>query len=148
MDNKTYFKLIRQTKEVGDCQIWKGYTRNKLPAARINGNLQYLHQAFYEYINNTTLTSDDRIMHSCGNSCCLNPDHLICGNTFDHAQLKIERQQHAFGSKHGLAKLTEEDVRDIRDMSNTHTTKEIAQIFDLSVGHTSAIIRKIYWKHV
>lgn len=52
------------------------------------------------------------------------------------------------GESHGCAKLTEEDVRTIRDLRGKMTTKELGEMFDIARCTVSAIQLHRIWKGV
>jgi hypothetical protein len=66
------------------------------------------------------------IMHTCDTPSCCNPKHLIAGTAKQNMQDKLAKGRHASGTKgrpdlaahgssHGNSKLTEEQVRSIRE---------------------------------
>lgn len=52
------------------------------------------------------------------------------------------------GAGHYLTKLTEEDVRQIREKAKTMTRKAIAKEYNMSVSATNSIVNRSNWKHV
>jgi hypothetical protein len=52
------------------------------------------------------------------------------------------------GVKHSQARLTEEDVREIRNLWPRFTQKDIAYIYGMSVTHVNSIINRKKWRHV
>lgn len=54
------------------------------------------------------------------------------------------------GSKHGMSKLTEQDVRDMRTMYATgdYYIKDIAKHYKMNGGQVGEIIKRRSWKHV
>lgn len=59
-------------------------------------------------------------------------------------KLKISQK----GSEHGMSKLTEKDVLEIRKIGRTKTLKEIAIIYDVDMSLISSILLNKIWKHV
>lgn len=68
-----------------------------------------------------------------------------------------ENNYHAFkndlskslkGSKHPLAKLSEDDVIKIRELGNKYTQQYIAKMFNISFQEISDIINRKKWKHI
>lgn len=70
------------------CHIWTGATfSNGYGAIGHKGRTRRVHRVVYELAHNTTLTSDQILLHSCDNPLCCNPQHLTVGtnkqNTHD-----------------------------------------------------------------
>jgi len=57
------------------------------------------------------------VRHSCDNKPCFNPDHLIVGTPKENTRDKIERSFDGRGATNGNAKLTAEQVAEIRASS-------------------------------
>lgn len=103
------------------------------------------------------------VCHKCDTPLCVNPDHLFLGTHRDNmadmaakgrangepgnqaSRLRPENQ--ARGERHGLAKLTEADVREIRtaDPVRWH---ELAKQKGVTRGLVSMVARRQLWKHV
>lgn len=54
------------------------------------------------------------IRHTCDNRQCINPAHLITGLPADNSRDAVERQRMANGERHGMHKLTDEEVNAMR----------------------------------
>lgn len=93
-----------------------------------------------------------QVLHRCDNRACVNPDHLFLGTQKDNIRDMMAKGREGFkpprclGSRHGSAKVTEDDVRAIRQ--STLSTRELAGQYGLSWN----VVRKIrihqIWKHV
>ena len=89
------------------------------------------------------------VLHKCDTPPCFNPDHLFLGTLADNLHDMTCKGRRAYGSQHGLAKLTEEDVRSIRDLSAAGTTGvELAKRFSVRGTTISAVVNRKNWKHV
>jgi hypothetical protein len=55
------------------------------------------------------------IRHTCDTPQCINPLHLVSGTHADNVKDRVERNRSAVGEKNGRAKLTVEQVREIRN---------------------------------
>ena len=88
------------------------------------------------------------VLHKCDNPRCVNPDHLFLGTHQDNMDdmARKGRRVIQYGEKANRAKLTEEDVLEIRkDKRSYH---KIAQ--DYGVGDTTIRMAKIRktWTHI
>jgi len=66
------------------------------------------------------LTMDDwnpslMVLHSCDNEPCCRPSHLFQGTQLDNRRDSIAKGRGVLGETHGMSRLTEMQVREIRD---------------------------------
>lgn len=94
----------------------------------LNGIKHHLlaHRAWYMIKNNTILTTDQIILHTCDNPACINIEHLLLGNHNDNVQDKVRKNRQAKGELNGRSKLTKDKVLLIRssDLSNSKLANE------------------------
>lgn len=75
--------------------------------------------------------------------------NLRWGTHMDNERDKEIHGTQPRGMKHGNAKLTDDQVRKIREMArNGMTGKDIAVFFNISADNATYIIRRAGWKHV
>lgn len=87
------------------------------------------------------------VLHRCDNPPCCNPEHLFLGTHKDNMADMRNKGRSLTGSKHSLAKLTEEDVRSIRSMLATgETQRVVAAKFGVAQQHVSKISNRSSWK--
>ena len=94
-------------------------------------------------------------MHKCDNPLCINYFHLFIGSLRDNTQDMIKKGRARFtsnvavGSKHGMAKLTEQDIVEIRRLLKTNIKQTlIAKQFSVTRSLISAIKCNKIWNHV
>lgn len=89
------------------------------------------------------------VRHICNNPSCVNPNHLEVGTYQDNSNdMKLAgRQPKMCGIKNGHAKLTEEQVRDIRNRIG-QSLKEIGNEFGVRSDYIKRIIERKIWKCV
>lgn len=100
-----------------------------------------------------TLQSALYVCHRCDNPKCVNPDHVFVGTPKDNASDMMKKNRHARtsqpGSKHGMSKLTEDDVLKIRLLRATGLThRKIAEQFGVSSSMVTYILNGKNWKHI
>ena len=59
------------------------------------------------------------VMHRCDNPACCNPAHLGVGTHRDNMQDRVRKGRNAHGERNGMAKLTREQVAEIRAASGS-----------------------------
>lgn len=110
-----------------------------------NGKTAYAHRVSYE-IAKGPIPEGMFILHSCDNRKCVNPYHLSLGSFNDNMADMVDKQRQAHGEKNGHAKLTVEQVREIR--SAIGTQKEIAACFNVARSLVSMIRSGRIWRQV
>lgn len=95
------------------------------------------------------------VCHRCDNPRCCNPDHLFLGtrgeNTLDaHAKGRLKPPPHLPGEKSRQAKLTEQQVLEIRRSyaSGATTLKGLARIYGVRFTCIHAIVSRRTWQHL
>lgn len=89
------------------------------------------------------------IMHICDNPACVNPAHLKLGTQAENMLDCYLKNRHSKGES--KSKLKEIEVRAIRMLHASHSgysARKLSKIFNISQGHTSAIISRRTWKHI
>lgn len=111
------------------CWNWNG-SLNGYGRVNIGGKNRYAHRYFYE-LHRGKIPEGLLVLHRCDNKKCVNPEHLFTGTQVDNMKDMFEkgRGNKAKGSRNGSVKLTEENVRYIRNSSDTN--KSLAAQFDL-----------------
>lgn len=108
-----------------------------------------LHRVSYE-LHYGPIPEDMQVNHLCHNPSCCRPSHLYLGTQKDNIQDQIDRGTFIKGSKHGNAKLCEEQVWEIKSLlkEGCMKHKEIAEIFAVDRSTITDIRRNKTWKHL
>ena len=92
------------------------------------------------------------VCHHCDTSGCVNPAHLFLGTHADNMRDMYSKKRHprsgACGEASGKAKLTENEVREIRALHGTMTYKEIAKQFGIGKTTVWTILSGRTWRHL
>ncbi len=138
-------KVIRKE----GCWEWKGapgpngylnirYNRKKIMAHRVSWIL---------YKGN--IPDNLWICHSCDNRRCTNPDHLFLGTPKENSEDRDKKLRGLQGSRHHKAKLTEENVMEIKKMLKLGiSSQKIAREFCVTDGTIWFIKHEKTWRHL
>lgn len=107
-----------QSGDDSECWLWKGpFDRLGYGQFTLSGRPRRAHRVAYYLWNGDWFGPDTKVRHSCDVRECCNPNHLIPGTQAQNMRDRRLREGYrtiARGAAHGLAKLTEGAVRDIR----------------------------------
>jgi hypothetical protein len=105
------------------------------------------------------------VCHHCDRKICVRPDHLFLGTPSDNIRdakrkgrmasgdrngMKLHPERTARGINHGQAKLTEDEVRQIRFLYTPRIISQpfLAKLFNVNQGAIWAILKRKSWKHL
>lgn len=90
------------------------------------------------------------VMHKCDNPACINIDHLMLGTQADNISDCIEKDRHCRGERHPKAKLTAEDVIEMRRLFDSGEKRiyELVEMFSVSQALVSAVVYRKHWRHI
>lgn len=96
-----------------------------------------------------SLTSASMICHTCDNPGCVNPSHLYKGNHQTNMKDRFERNRTNKGTRNGMAKLSEEQVRRIRRLDAEGIKRKVlSKLFCIVPQTISKICLKRRWIHI
>jgi hypothetical protein len=130
------------------CWLWtlipsaKGYGR-----WTVEGRKVFTHRYAWT-ITNGPIPDFLRVLHTCDNPPCVNPDHLWLGTDADNGRDKKEKGRAAKGENNGRAKITIEIVDLIRSQYKTgnYSHRSLAKKYSLSKTEIGHIIREEKWR--
>ena len=101
------------------------------------------------YLNFGEIPVGSVIRHTCHNPPCVRPDHLRVGTQKENVEDELDRGTFPRGSRHGMARLTEADVLEIRRLAvDGETYRTIATRFGVSHHTVGVIVRRQAWARV
>ena len=117
------------------CWDWTG-ARNakKYGVIRVENQKMLAHRVSYSVFVGE-IKPGSSVLHRCGNSFCVNPEHLFQGNTAAFC-----------GEEHPMARLTAPQVLQI--VANEGAQRAIARKYGVSKGLVWAIKKGVRWGHL
>jgi DNA-binding XRE family transcriptional regulator len=141
---KTLFSQIIKTDD-GSCWTWTGFAHKEYGIINLNNINYYVTRVIYELMHGESVLGFD-VCHHCDNPRCVNPDHLFLGTAKDNVDDCHNKKRHAFGSRHGNSKLTEDKIKEIRFRSLFQTQTDLARDFKIHRKTIGKILSGRSWK--
>lgn len=127
------------------CWLWMGPYCEEYGAFSVRSKAYVAHRFSYER-HKGVIPEGKIVMHHCDNTFCVNPSHLSAVEQSVNIADKVSKGRQAVGSGHGMAKLTEDDVRAIR--ASGLSLSKIAAQYGITKTMVSYIKRRQNWKHI
>lgn len=131
----------------GEHWLWTGYLSNGYGSILVDGKAERVHRYSWT-VHNGPIPDGIDVLHKCDIRNCVKPDCLFLGTDLDNIRDMIAkgRSVNVTGEKHGMAKLTESDVKELRRLyaANVGPTR-IAKRFPISKSQIWNIVRGKSW---
>ena len=145
---------------IGGCWEWLGY-RNANGYGRfcVNGKPELAHRVSWQIHFGEIPKRDDYhgwcVCHACDNPACVNPAHLFLGSHSDNMKDRCDKGLRPCGyadwprgSAHPGAKLTEDQVREIRANDGRLSHQKLAAVYGVCRAHIGLIMNRKTWTHI
>lgn len=133
----------------GDCWAWQGRTVKGYGHFDVHGQTKLTHRVAYELAYGDIPDGMD-ILHRCDNPSCVRPEHLTPGTHADNMadMMAKGRNRQPSGERHPRAKLTWEQVREIRwrYAAGGVGLKTLGAEYRVHFSLISLIIREKIWR--
>lgn len=112
-----------------------------------DGKSEWAHIVMCRLAHGEPPTPDHVAAHNCGrgNQACCNPTHLRYATRSENQMDRIVHGTSNRGSRNGMSKLTEDDVRSMRALKGQMTQARIAERFQVSLGSVRDILANRRW---
>jgi hypothetical protein len=140
-----------RVRKIGLCWEWTGsLDTSGYGLVRVDGRLMKAHRYSYLLTRGSLPPPTCVVRHKCDNPVCVNPDHLEPGTRADNTRDRDERNRFVClqGEAHGMHKLTERDVRWIRENVGLLSGAEMARKLRVSPTAVNRAALRQTWRHI
>jgi HNH endonuclease len=136
------------------CWLWTGYKNSYgyglFSLGRHGKTFNVPVHRFAWESRNGPIPAGGHVLHSCDVPSCVNPDHLRLGTHTENMADMVTRKRLAIGSRHGMARLTEAQVAEIKGLyaRGGILQSEIARRYNVVQQTISRIVTGKDWGHV
>ena len=152
MDESTLARFMAKVNKTETCWLWtasrnrNGYGQFGIKKTDGTNTMVEPHRLLYKH-HHGEIPEGLVVRHKCLNKHCVNPDHLEVGTEKENQADRVRDGTALYGEKHQSSKLTEAQVRDIRNRVG-QLQKEIAEEFGVAFQTISKIRRGERWTHI
>ncbi len=133
----------------GDCWVFSSLRKNGYGRLLIDHRFFQAHRVSWE-LHNGPIPDGLWVLHRCDNPACVRPDHLFLGTHADNMADRHAKERDAACERHGRARLTAADVREIRRHcdNRTKTQTELAADYGVAQSNISMIALRVTWRRL
>lgn len=145
MSDEIEIRFMRFVQLTNSCWMWTGNRYAKgYGQIRVSGKPKRAHRISYELFVGP-IPDGMIVCHECDNPPCVNPDHLYIGTQSDNIRDSVRKGRHSglrYGEHHSQARLSNQEIEDIRAKYKTGTVSQkfLSQECKVSQMHISNII--------
>lgn len=147
-------QFIARTDRTGPCWIWQGTPSHAYGVVQHEGRQHRANRLSYLLFVGS-IPEGMCVLHRCDTPRCVRPDHLFLGtqadNMADMAAKGRARQsaRRAVGTSHGLAKLSDDVVREARSRFTAgESIRGLARAFGVGRSTMGRVLHGQTWTHV
>lgn len=151
-DQRTRFDANWTPEPNTGCFLWfgahlpRGYGR-----FCANGRTQLAHRLAWQWANGRS-AGDLVVRHRCDTPSCVNPDHLEIGTQAENLSDCMKRGRARYvplrGESNGMARLTAQAVREIRNLIGTESGVSLAKRYGVTPTMIGRIKSGRAWRHL
>lgn len=148
-----FFENVIRNENLPNCWEWVGSLRpNGYGVFGVNGESIRSHRWSFGYVRGVALNPEIKILHNCDNPKCVSPFHTRSGTIQDNVDDMVSRGRDfkSKGEDRPEAKLTEQDVRDIRRDYRPweNSMRMLAKKYCVTHVVIKMVIHRRTWRHV
>lgn len=136
-----------------DCWLWKGHVEHRgygVLGRRSSGTHTLLAHRISWKIHFGEIPDGLCVCHRCDVKTCMNPRHYFLGTIAENNLDNVSKERHVKGERVGSAKLTADQVGQIRHEygSGFSNQSALSKKFGVAFQTISRIVRNEMWRHV
>lgn len=154
-----FWKFVEKTES--GCWIWTGKRDKGYGKFWYQGqNVTASRFSYEQFVG--PIPEGHHVLHRCDNPPCIRPEHLFTGTQGDNVKDAMQKGRWAYsygtslGEAHGLSKLTNEQVREIRKLyqpghaphRSPTSARSLAKVFHVSKSTILMIVKRRGWTHL
>ena len=150
VDNDMRDRFWSKVDKSGSCWIWTGVLdRYGYGKFKLNGRYCQAQRVSW-LLTHGSIADGLFVCHSCDNPACVRPDHLWLGNNALNMADMTSKGREAKGERHGLSKLTESEVIEIRRRyaAGGISHRSLAIEFGVHNRTIGQVVNRATWKHL
>lgn len=137
-------------RKTDSCWLWTGCLNSSgYGTISVDGKCYLSHRLSWDLFKSKKI-GKKFVLHMCDVRSCVNPSHLFTGSQKDNISDMItkgrQRAGRLTGTKHGMSKLSEDDVRTIR--ASKQSASVLAKQFSISRSNVGMIRTGKTWRHL
>lgn len=143
-------KIYEKFRVTPGCWVWTGAKKKDgYGYVRHDGREFLAHRAAY-FLRHGNLNPGLCICHTCDNRLCVNPDHLWQGTALENDADKMAKGRQAKGERMGSAKLSAQQVAEIRTVftggRGGENTVSLGKKYGVSPSTIWDVVNRVNWK--
>lgn len=149
-ENDIRFWAKVEPEPMSGCWLWiaaimsKGYGMFSYPCGRPKFCLILAHRYAWEHTFGP-IPRGKFVCHHCDVRSCVNPQHLFLGTNFDNAHDAMAKGRIRRGERHGMVRLSNNEVFEIRRLWQPGNERALALQFHVSYSAIQLIIKRKRW---
>ena len=152
----THIAVIDAGEFTNQCVVWpfstNGGSGGQYPQLKIEGRLVRVTRYIIERITGRQFAAEELVRHWCDTPRCCNPWHSEVGSHADNMNDMVKRMRQASGSRNGRARLTEDEVQEIRSLARHYDLRGsvsfVARGYGVSSDTVLSILAGETWRRV
>jgi len=130
-------------RSAGDGECWPWIGKKDKDGYGVQRGVGRVHRRVWQIANHRTLAPNVVIRHTCDNTACCNPSHLVSGSQLQNVRDRVERDRSAKGVVNGRAKLREQDV--MRIFNSPESNASLAKHFGVDESTIRGVKQAKTW---